>query len=481
MPRLVDTVWSFILTLVRSLLALFSFRRRASDLPTVNRRATADALARLRPIRLTPRSLAAPTRAQSTRTSSATSTLLPGPSVPTGGPQRTSPKLDPLDPELGLPLAPCDLPAAGGTPDTSHTGSCVPLLTPPDRCYLAPLPSATDCPYSEPWPTNVPVDRGKPRLPASPLTLSINNDLAFPEPMVGPIGSPPPGRWNPVQIWTSTPFKSDSPVSDLASFDHPKDPAAAAALAHISHALITRSQSSVQPYDDAYNSSLSFDTSPFADYANGGTRHRTHAHVSRSKLQPYPRFHHPDAYTYTWRRRSPRLPGKHKRTHAYNRSQSFMDLPTCEWYGPDAYAPSPIPVLSPPLGESATEDEDEDEMPLGHLRERLARRTNAASPNISLGLPGTGTDTRKAAILSPRTRRRMSEGCLLAMSESTPTRVGVSARSSRHVRSMAYDGDGYSPNDWLEALSLRFSPEKDDTLEPEMEPMAVPAVDVAVG
>ena len=58
-------------------------------------------------------------------------------------------------------------------------------------------------------------------------------------------------------------------------------------------------------------------------------------------------------------------------------------------------------MLSPSLGESATEDEDEDEIPLGHLRERLVRHTNATSPNISLSLPGTGTDTRKAAILSP--------------------------------------------------------------------------------
>ena len=153
----------------------------------------------------------------------------------------------------------------------------------------------------------------------------------LPEPMVGPIGSPPPGRWNPVQIWTSTPFKNNSPVSDLASFDHPKDPAAAVALAHISHTLITWSQSSVQPYDDVYNSSLSFDTSPFADYANRGTHHCTHAHVPRSKLQPCPRFHHPNAYTYTWCRCNPRLPSKPERTHTYNHSQSFMDLPMCKW------------------------------------------------------------------------------------------------------------------------------------------------------
>ncbi|KAF8554405.1 hypothetical protein OG21DRAFT_1484700 [Imleria badia] len=474
MPRLVDTVWSFILTLVRSLLALFSFRRRASDLPTVIR-TPADALARahsrLRPIHLTPRSLAlAPARAQSTRTSSATSTLFPGPSVPTGGPQRTSPKLDSLDAELGLP---CDLPATSatssrdGTLDTSHTGSYVPPLTPPDRCYLAPLPSVTDCPYSEPWPTNIPLDRGKPRLPASPLKLSTNIDSAFPEPMLGPIGSPPPGRWNPVEIWTSTPCKNDSPVPDLAlSFDYPKDPSSA--MGNISHALVSRSQSSIQPYNDTSISSLSSDASPFADYSNGGTRPRAHAHVPRSsKLQPYPRFHHPDAYVYAWRRHGARLPGKHNRPHAYGRSQSYMDLAAREWYDADAYASSPIPALSPPLGESATEDDDDEEMPLGRLRERLARRSAA----VGLGLP-------KSAAISPRTRR-MSEGCLLAISES-PTRIGVGVRPGRHVRSMAYDGDGYTAKDWLEALSLRFSSEDKDALESEMEPcMAVPAVDVA--
>ena len=89
-------------------------------------------------------------------------------------------------------------------------------------------------------------------------------------------------------------------------------------------------------------------------------------------------------------------------------------------------------MLSPPLGESVTEDEDEDEMPLGHLRERLARRTNATSPNISLGLPGTGTDTHKATILSPQTRRHMSKGCLLVVSKSTPMCVGVESARAFH-------------------------------------------------
>lgn len=54
----------------------------------------------------------------------------------------------------------------------------------------------------------------------------------------------------------------------------------------------------------------------------------------------------------------------------------------------------------------------------------------------------------------------MSEGCLLAISESTPTRVGFGARAGRHVLSLALDGDGYTPKDWLEVLSLRFFSEE---------------------
>ena len=479
-------VWSFILTLVRSLLALFSFRRRASDpftLPRVNR-TPKDALSRLRPILLTPRSITAAQRAQSMRTRSATSTLLPGPDVP--APQRTSPKLDPHDAELGLSVTACDQPGLSatssrqGTPDSTslRTSVLVSPLTPPDRCYLAPLPSATDCPYTEPWPTSVTLDRGKPRPSGSPLKASINTDPSFP----GPMGSPP-GRWGPVQIWMSTPCKNDSSVPDpaLSPFDlHKPSPA----LEKISHALISRSQSSFQPYDDASNSPTSSDASlcsngPFAGTFRqpGPTRerhHRTHTRAPRSKTQPYPQFHHPDAYAYAWRRHGARLPGKLDRTHAYAHSHSHMDLPANEWYDADAYAPSPVSALSPPRSESATEDEDE--MPLGRLRERLARRSAA----VGLGVP-VGAGSRKAAAMSPRTRR-MSEGCLLAISESTPTRIGVGARSSRHVISLALDGHGYTSKDWLEALSLRYSSDQKDALASEPEPsMVVPSVDVVVG
>ena len=467
------SVWSFILTLVRSLLAFFSFRRRASDpfsLPRVNR-TPHDALSRLRPILLTPRSI----RAHTTRTRSATSTLLPqtDATTPTTGPQRTSPKLDPHDAELGLSATAPGPPAASvtsSTPDSTslRTSVHVSPLTPPDRCYLAPLPSATDCPYSEPWPNN---DRGKPRRSGSPLKASINMDPAFLE-----VGSPPPGRWGPVQIWMSTPCKNDSPDLALSPFELHEQPSPA--LASISHALISRSQSSIQPYDDTSSSSPSSDASLSIEYYNlAGTlrqlgptreRHRTHARAPRSKIQPYPQFHHPDAYAYAWRRHGARLPGKHNRTHACAHSHSHTDLPASEWYDADAYASSPVSALSPPRSESATEDEDE--MPLGRLRERLARRSAA----VGLGVP-TGPGTRKAAVMSPRTRR-MSEGCLLAISESTPTRIGVSARSGRHVHSMALDGHGYSSQDWLEALSLRF---QTDALAPEPKPcMAPPSVDV---
>ncbi|KAH0833324.1 hypothetical protein J3R83DRAFT_12390 [Lanmaoa asiatica] len=524
-----DNVWSFILTLVRSLLALFSFRRRSSDplsLPTVNRTpkdALARAHSRLRPILLTPRSI---TRSpayytQRTRSRSVTSTLFPGHSenaTPAGsvpqpsGPQRTSPKLDLNDPDLALsatasiagdhpgPPSTSATSSRGGTPDTSlptiHTASLSVLpLTPPDRCYLAPIPSVTDCPYTESWPTNATLDRGKPRLPGSPLKVSINTEPAFAESMVGPMASPLPGRWSPpVQIWTSTPCKNDNLVPDLAlsPFDHrtPSIVDPSSALANISHALISRSQSSIQPYDDASNSSAFSDVSPSVNYLPvAGTfqqpeRHPTHAQLPRPKNQPYPQFHYPDAYACAWRRHGARLPGKPNRamrTHAYAHSHSHMDLPVSEWYDADAYAPSPVSALSPPLCESATEDEDEDEMPLGRLRERLARRSAAVGATIGLGVP-VGADIRMAAAFkSPRTRR-MSEGCLLAISELTPTRVGVGARSGRNVLSMALDGDGYSPKDWLDALSLRFSSEQKDAPASVPEPcMTVPSIDGVTG
>lgn len=498
-----DNVWSFILTLVRSLLALFSFRRHASDpftLPSVSR-TPKDALTRahsnLRPILLTPRSITrSPAyytqRALSARTRSATSTLLPGPnetasaSVPQANdPQRTSPKLDPNDAELGLSATassagdhtgPPSMSATslrGGTPDsslpTTHTASLLVLpLTPPDRCYLAPIPSATDCPYAEPWPTSAALDRGKPRLPGSPLKVSINTDPAFPEPMVGPMDSPP-GPWSPTQIWTSTPFKGDNPVPEpaLSPFDqHMRSIMDSSALADISHALISRSQSSVQPYD-ASNSSTSSDasrsvnTSPVAETLQRPDL-TTHARIP-PKNQSYPQFRYPDAYACAWRRHGARVPGKPDRT-AYARSHSHMDLRASEWYDPDAYAPSPVSALSPPRCDSATETEDEDEMPLCRLRERLARRSAAVRPNVGLDVPvSTGTGIRTS--VSPRTRR-MSEGCLLAISESTPTRIGVGTRAGRRALSLALNGGGYNSKDWLEALSLYFSSDQKDAVAP---------------
>ena len=478
------SVWSLILTLVRSLLALFSFRRRAADtfsLPTVNRThkdALARAHPRLRPILLTPRALD-PQRAHSIRTRSATSTLCPDPAQPTG-PQRTSPKLDPNDAELALSAAPPAAPAfREGTPDTSlGTSVYVSPLTPPDRCYLAPLPSATDCPYTEPWPANVALDRAKHRLSASPLRESTNMDPALPEPMVGPIGSPPPGHWSPVQIWTNSPCKDDGLVPDpaLSPFHLHKEPSPA--LVNISNALISRSRSSFQPYDDTSHSSTSSDASPFVNRSDGtlkrlgATRERRRA---PARVAPYPQFHHRDAYAYAWRRHGARLPGKPNHTHA-PRPRSYVDLPASEWYDADAYAPSPISALSPPGCETTTDSDSEDEVPLGRLRERLARRNAAAGASVDLG----ASFGAKAAVMSPRTRR-MSEGCLLAIAESTPTRIGVGARSGRHVLSLALDGGAYSSKDWLEALSLRFSSEQRDALTPELEPCtAVPSVDAEV-
>ena len=482
-----DNVWSFILTLVRSLLALFSFRRRSSDplsLPRVNR-TPKDALARahthLKPILLTQRSITFspggyPQRTLSTRSRSATSTLFPGRGEnPTAsgsgplpsGPQRTSPKLNSHDAKLGLSVTVAVVGTvvttsfAEGTPDTSsqttHTGSLsVVPLTPPDPCFLAPIvPSVTDCPYTESWPANV---TNKPRIVGSPLKTSINTEPGF----VGPIGSPPPGHWNPIQIWTSTPCKIDDIVPDPAfsPFDHGSqsilDPASV--LEDVSHALLSRSRNSIHPYDDTANSSPASDTSLVVNAPSPGTqqqpelireRHRTQV---RPKSQIYPRFHLPDPYACAWRRHGGRVPGKsdRARTHCYSRSYSHVSAPAHEWYGADAYARSPVTALSPPA-DSATEDEDE--VPLGRLRERIVRRSGVVP--IGLGFPiGEGCKT----VVSPRTRR-MSEGCLLALSESTPTRVGVGARCSREALALAADADD-GPKDWLEALSLRFEKEK---------------------
>lgn len=210
--------------------------------------------------------------------------------------------------------------------------------------------------------------------------------------------------------------------------------------------------------------------------------YRTHAEGLQPRNLPYPKFHYPDAYACAWRRHGARLPGKPARTghtHAYARSHSHMDLPVSkEWYDNDAYIHSPVSALSPPLCESATEDEDEEDMPLGRLKARLARRSAAVGATLGLCVPiGTGM-ARKAAALSPRTRR-MSEGCLLAISESTPTRIGVGARAGRHVLSLALDGDGCNPKDWLEVLSLRFSSEEEDALAPVSKAcLALPSVDV---
>ncbi|KAI9566796.1 hypothetical protein HD554DRAFT_2173973 [Boletus coccyginus] len=466
----VGSVWSLILTLVRSLLALFSFRRRASDtftLPTVHR-TPKDALARahprLRPILLTPRALAPDPH----RTRSATSTLCPIQAQP-----RTSPKLGPTDAELGLSAAvpPAASACREGTPDTSlGTSVYVSPLTPPDRCYLAPLPSATDCPYTKPWPANVALDRSK-RFSGSPLRESTNMDSALPEPMLAPMGPPPPGHC-PVQIWSSTPCNDDGLVPDpvLSPFHLHKDPSPA--LVNISNALISRSQSSFQPYDDTSHSFTSSDASPFVNRPDGTLqrlgatreRRRAPARVARSKNHPYPQFHHPDAYAYAWRRHGARLPGKPNRTHA-PRSHSYVDPPASEWYDADAYAPSPVSALSPPGCGTATDSDSEDEMPLGRLRERLARRNAAVGASVELGVPFDAN----ATVMSPRTRR-MSEGCLLAIAESTPTRIGVGARSGRHVLSLALDGGAYSSKDWLEALSLRFSSEQRGALAPELEP-----------
>ncbi|KAG8212992.1 hypothetical protein J3R82DRAFT_11378 [Butyriboletus roseoflavus] len=386
-------------------------------------------------------------------------------------PRRTSPKLDLNDPELGLSATTSIAGDQAGPP----TSLFVLPLTPPDRCYLAPIPTVTDCPYGEPWPTNIALD-GKLRLPGSPLKVSINTDPAFPASMVGPMDYLPPGPWSPTQIWTSTPCKNDIsvPIPVLSPYDHhTRSTMNSSALANISHALISRSRSSVQPYD-ASNSSTSSDASPSINTSLVvGTLQRpdpahecdpTHAQVPPTN-QPHPQFHYPDAYACAWRRHGARVPGKPGRT-AYTRSHSHMDLPASEWYDADAYAPSPVSVLSPPRCESATETEDEDEIPLYRLRERLARRSAAV---------GAGMGNRTA--VSPRTRR-MSEGCILAISESTPTRIGVSTRAGRKVLSLALNGGGYSSKDWLEALSLYFSSERKDPLAPVPKPcMAPPSVD----
>ncbi|KAG9315346.1 hypothetical protein JVU11DRAFT_4490 [Chiua virens] len=407
-------VWSFMLTLVRSLLALFSFRRRSSDPP----------------ILLTPRAVALSPgrrsqRAPSTRTPSATSTLFLGHdqharasgSVPlTSGsaPQRTSPKLDPHDPELGL---------SSNTPTASdHTGPSIAnatsfgegttdasSLTTPIGCYLAPMPSATDCPYVDP----LAVDRGKLRLPGSPLKVSINADPAYAETMIRPIGSPPPRHWSPAQIWTSTPFKTGRHGARSGPPRNTLEP------------TTTPPTIQVRPLPGTRSPTRSTPTIPTRPHTSRTSR--TSPILTPNSPPPIPICAHGAATLV-----SPAKP------HTYPRSRSHTDLGAREhgWYDADAYLPSPNPALSPPL--ASPSDSGDDDEPLGWLKARLIHRRTAVSASIGYGLP-------YADVESPRTRRRRSEGCLLAMLASSPTPIGLGACAQL---------DADYTKDWLEALSL---------------------------
>ncbi|KIJ62823.1 hypothetical protein HYDPIDRAFT_29972 [Hydnomerulius pinastri MD-312] len=230
------------------------------------------------------------------------------------------------------------------TPSPVHHGSMPPLflvpLAPPDRCYLAPVSSPKDYPYSEPWPSDD--DHGKPRKPASsPLKMSFGSEAAFPEHMVHAWESS--GESNAVQIWTSTPHKSNAMpgafpgpfgndlFAELSLEDTPYGPARNSYyVSFFDDASSTSSASNLFDFSACAESPTTMDnaenTEPEASKTlskhpgTGATQH---------KIQP------PVPEVFIWRRHGARVPGK-SRSHS------------TEWYNASAFVSSPVPTLSPP-------------------------------------------------------------------------------------------------------------------------------------
>ncbi|KAF8840172.1 hypothetical protein BDN67DRAFT_968870 [Paxillus ammoniavirescens] len=200
-------------------------------------------------------------------------------------------------------------------------------LTPPDRCYFPGLSSANDYLYREPWPINTNIDRNKPRkLPSSPLKTSFGSDLPSSGSMARAWDSP--GRWAPVQIWTSTPRKK-SPVHEmcLGPFGAPMFGTVQSSLVDTPFlaADISVHPSGLDP-DDPTHTAPNI-PAPANENHSHGQDATQQADMSRSGVC-------------TLRPHETRLPDKHDGSQSCSHST--------EWYDASAYVSSPVAMLSPP-------------------------------------------------------------------------------------------------------------------------------------
>ncbi|KIK93477.1 hypothetical protein PAXRUDRAFT_34047 [Paxillus rubicundulus Ve08.2h10] len=243
------------------------------------------------------------------------------------------------------------------TPSPIYDCSMSPLfmmpLTPPDRCYFPGLSSANDYLYREPWPINNTTDRNKPRkLPSSPLKASFGNDSPFPESMIRTWDSP--GRWAPVQIWTSTPRKM-SPMHEtgLGSFDAPMFGTVQSLLADTPSRGTAPRPCIVPIYDDASTTSsacslLDISVHPYGPDADDPTHTALNTPVlvnenqshGQGATQPETKAGTSFPRVSTWDRHAARV------TDKPDGSQSPFH--STEWYEASAYVSSPIAMLSPP-------------------------------------------------------------------------------------------------------------------------------------
>jgi hypothetical protein len=263
-------------------------------------------------------------------------------------------------PQVSAALAMRPGAATPDTPSPIHDSSMslffMMPLTPPDRCYFPGLSSANDYLYREPWPINTTIDRNKPRkLPSSPLKTSFGNDPPFPGSMAGTWDSP--GRWDPVEIWTSTPRKK-SPVHEmcLGPFGAPIFGTVQSSLVDTPSLAtdISVHPSGLDPDDPTHTAPNG--PAPANENHNRGQDATQQADTSRPGVCTL----HPH---------ETRLPDKHDGSQPCSHST--------EWYDAPAYVSSPVAMLSPPdarppLSASDSEAESvfgsESELPLSGAR-----------------------------------------------------------------------------------------------------------------
>ncbi|KAH7884743.1 hypothetical protein F5I97DRAFT_1497258 [Phlebopus sp. FC_14] len=373
-------IWSLILRLVRSFACLFTRKHYPTDLctlPVVRERNAASVLSQppinFRPIVLSQRELVYTSfRAHDCpKKKIATNTTLSPPSDVVDAELSTLydadiPRISTMDSnvaELGCSVTIKPLvttielfsPSRGSLPITKQTRAPwtlaspspvhqVPMssplfevpLTPPDRCYLAPVPPLQEL-YYESWPT--PADRFVPRKPpSSPLKTSFGSEAVFPEPII--CSWDPSCPTSPVKIWTSIPNK-DTGSPALCGDDVPLSPAGCRATDVVVGA--THNSCITSFFDHA--SSVSSESGLF-DFSVCARIHdpedvNHNESSSRGPDKNLSRHALPRTTTPTiselliWRRYGSRLPGK-------NRSRST------EWYNASAYVASPVGLLSPP-------------------------------------------------------------------------------------------------------------------------------------